>query len=241
MQQTAELDRVKGRIRALTEKTVSNGCTEAEALAAAEMVGRLLERYSLTMSEIDVRATPCVELAVSSGGKRRRPIDGCIPAIGRFCDCKVWLARGDEGVSYIFFGFETDAALAKYLFGAVDAAIATESAAFRARNTSLRDVALRRATESFQHGMAARVAERLETMHAERTASVAAQRSDGRALAVVKHDVVEAAFRELGTRLSSSRPTGRRVVGGAFQDGIAAGERVNLNRPLDGGGRARIE
>ena len=47
MSQTTELVRVKARIRALAEKTVSNGCTEAEAMAAAEMVGRLLERYAL--------------------------------------------------------------------------------------------------------------------------------------------------------------------------------------------------
>ena len=55
MRQTTELTRVKARIKALAEKTVSNGCTEAEAMAAAEMVGRLLERYALSMEEIDVR------------------------------------------------------------------------------------------------------------------------------------------------------------------------------------------
>jgi hypothetical protein len=51
--QTTELVRVKPRIRALAEKKVSNECTEAEAMAAAEMVGRLLERYTLSMKEID--------------------------------------------------------------------------------------------------------------------------------------------------------------------------------------------
>jgi hypothetical protein len=55
LSQTTELTRVKARIKALAEKTVSNGCTEAEAMAAAEMVGRLLERYALSMEEIDVR------------------------------------------------------------------------------------------------------------------------------------------------------------------------------------------
>jgi hypothetical protein len=64
VRQTDELSRVKARIKALTEKTIANGCTEAEAMAAAEMVGRLLERYALSMG------------------------DGCVPAIGRFCDCK---------------------------------------------------------------------------------------------------------------------------------------------------------
>jgi hypothetical protein len=62
-------------------------------MAAAEMVGRLLERYALTMDEIDMREARCVQVEVPIGGRRRRPIDACVPAIARFCDCKVWRAR----------------------------------------------------------------------------------------------------------------------------------------------------
>ena len=241
MQQTTELARVKARIRALADKTVSNGCTEAEALAAAEMVGRLLDRYSLTMAEIDMRETACVELAVPAGGRQRRPIDGCVPAIARFCDCKVWRDRGEAGADYKFFGFEPDTLLARYLFQVIAGAIAAECALFRRHNPALRGTELRRASDSFQYGMAARLAERLEAMHATRSEAMAAQRSGGRALAVVKHQVVDAAFHETGTRLASARPAGRQVIRGAFDDGVAAGERVNLDRPLRGGQTARLE
>jgi Protein of unknown function (DUF2786) len=122
--QTTELVRVKARIRALAEKTVSNGCTEAEAMAAAEMVGRLLERYALSMQEIDVRQEVCVQVEVPVGGKQRRPIDGCVTAIARFCDCKVWISRDTGKPTYVFFGFEVDAALAGYLFHVIDRAMA---------------------------------------------------------------------------------------------------------------------
>jgi hypothetical protein len=47
MSQAAELSRVQGRIKALTEKTVANGCTEAEAMAAADIIGRLIEGASV--------------------------------------------------------------------------------------------------------------------------------------------------------------------------------------------------
>jgi hypothetical protein len=73
LSQTTEITRVKARIKALAEKTVSNGCTEAEAMAAAEMVGRLLERYALSMEEIDVREALCVRVEVPIGGRQRRP------------------------------------------------------------------------------------------------------------------------------------------------------------------------
>ena len=96
-----------------------------------------------------------------AGGQRRRPVDGCVVAIARFCDCKFWLTRGELGVTYFFVGLETDAMLRRYLFEVVGMAMRTELAGFKARNPRLCDMGLRRAGESFQHGMVARIAARL--------------------------------------------------------------------------------
>jgi hypothetical protein len=113
------------------------------------------------MAEIDIREERCVQVAVPIGGKQRRPIDGCATSIARFCDCKVWVSRDDLIPSYVFFGFEADTAMASYLFTVI--------------------VRLRRASKSFQQGMAARVADRLDEMHQTRDANVAARRSSGTA------------------------------------------------------------
>ena len=93
MSQTTELARVKAEIKTLAEKTVSNGSTEAEAMAVAEMVGRLLERHALSMEGIDVREAHCVRVEVPISGGQRRPIDGLTRRLARFCDCKVWISR----------------------------------------------------------------------------------------------------------------------------------------------------
>jgi hypothetical protein len=66
--QANELMRIKARIKALTEKTVANGCTEAEAMSAADMVARLLERYALSMDKIEIRSSRCVQREVPLGG-----------------------------------------------------------------------------------------------------------------------------------------------------------------------------
>jgi hypothetical protein len=245
--QTAELSRVKARIRALTAKTIANGCTEAEAMAAAEMVGRLLERYALSMDEIEIRTARCVQVTVPLGGHRRRPIDGCVPAIARLCDCKVWLARAaapenavaEPGRHYVFFGFETDTSLATYLFAVIERAVGTETATFRQINPRLQGVRLRRASASFQHGVVARVSDRLDTMHRARDATVRAQRSTGTDLIVAKNRVVDEAFGEIDIRLVRMAATGRRVITTAFRAGWAAGDRVNLNRPVPGGNALR--
>jgi hypothetical protein len=238
LSQNDELARVKLRIKALTERTVARGCTEAEAMTAADMVGRLLERYALTMQEVDVRQEPCVQVEVPLGGRQRRPIDACVPAIARFCDCKVWLARAGAESHYVFFGFGTDVALASYLFTVIERAIASELAGWRP-GRGLAGTALRRARASFQHGMVARVAERLESLHAEREASVAAQRPTGTALILVRHQVVEEAFKARKIRLQALPGLAQRR-NAAFQDGRLAGERVNLKRPIEGSDRGQL-
>jgi hypothetical protein len=200
-------------------------------MAAAAMVGRLLERYALTMQEIDVRAEPCVQVEVPLAGVRRRPIDVCVPAMARFCECKVWLARSEARAAYVFFGFATDTKLAAYLFSVIDRAIRSELLVFRRDSPSLAGIALRHASTSFEHGMAARIAERLETMHAERQASVAASRTAGTALMVIRHQVVEEAFRTAKIRLQSLPGLTLRR-NGAYRAGRVAGDRVNLRRPI---------
>ena len=237
--QTGELDRVKARIRTLTERTVTRGCTEAEAMAAAAMVGRLLERYALTMQEVDVRDEACVQVEVPLGGVRRRPIDLCVPAIARFCECKVWLARSEVSARYVFFGFATDTKLAAYLFGVIDRAIGTDVLAFRRGSPSLAGAALRRASVSFKQGMATRIAERLETMHAEREANVAANRVAGTALMVIRHQVVEDAFRATKIKLQSLPGVTLRRDG-AYRAGRLAGDSVNLRRPLGENAKAAL-
>ena len=51
----ADLDRVLARIQALRAKTVDRGCTEQEALAAAGKVAELLDRYGLSLSEVELK------------------------------------------------------------------------------------------------------------------------------------------------------------------------------------------
>jgi hypothetical protein len=216
-------------------------------MAAAEMVGRLLERYALSMDAIEIRTARCVQVAVPLGGRRRRPIDGCVPAIARLCDCKVWLAHAAppdpmqqeaaaaaSGKCYVFFGFETDTALAIYLFVVIERAVRTETATFRKLNPRLQGVRLRRASASFQHGVVARVSDRLDAVHRARDATVRAQRSTGTDLIVAKDRVVDEAFGEIDIRLVRMAATGRRVIATAYRAGWAAGDRVNLNRPVTG-------
>jgi hypothetical protein len=110
---------------------------------------------------------------------------------------------------------------------------------FATEPPTLAGMELRRASRSFQQGISARIGERLETMHAEREASIGAARSSGTALIIMRHRLVEDAFRNTKVQLQSSgRMTLRRNA--AYRAGQAAGDRVNLGRPIDSGSPARL-
>lgn len=249
MSQTSEIDRVKARIRALTEKTVQNGCTDAEAFAAAEMVGKLLDRYMLTMNEVQIRDEICVQARVAMAGRRRGAIDGCVPAIGRFCHCIVWLDQGQTGTEpsdpivkhYVYFGFDADVQMAVYLYRIIEAAIVAETARFKQSRPHLKGQSLRLATRSFQHGLVGRVDDRLEALHLERETARQAAAGQGTALVLVKQSVVADAFRETKIKLRTRSVSVISIDRRAYAAGEEAGARINLDRPVTDQSAARLK
>ncbi len=124
----AALDRLKTRIQALRAKTIDNGCTEDEALSAAAKVAELLDRYDLSLTDVEIRAAPCERREYETHRKKRIPLDDCIGAVANFCDCRVWREKQPGGEArYVFFGLRSDIEVAHYLTGLIDAAVRSEA------------------------------------------------------------------------------------------------------------------
>jgi len=220
------LERVMQRIQALRAKTKAQGCTEAEAIAAAEKAAELLDKHGLSLNELEFAAQPCDGLAVATGRKRQKPIDRCVPAIACFFDCRVWQEKSPDGMlNYVFFGLRADVTAAHYLYEVVERAFETETASFL-RSAVFAEMAdeRRTATTSFQLGLAHGIRTKLATLQAARATH---QRSvSGRDLVQVKDSLVDAELDKLGLNLQK-RHVGQRkqVLSDAFASGAAAGER----------------
>ena len=221
----ADLDRLVGRIQALRAKTVEQGCTEAEALAAAEKVAELLDRYGLSLSELDLKQQACEGAAVETGRKRVAPVDDCVPAVAAFFDCRVWGEKGRDGrLRYVFFGLPADVAAARYLYDLVELAFGTETALFRAGPTYAgMPASLRRtATNSFGIGLARGIVAKLHTLRQAREGAL--RGASGRDLVLAKENVVEAELARLGLQFRARKgPSGRRVLQDAYDEGHEAG------------------
>ena len=233
-----ELNKLIGRIQALRAKTVEQGCTEQEALAAAAKVAELLDRYGLSLSELDLRGQTCEGSAVETERKRAGPIDDCVPAVAAFFDCRVWGEKGNAGrLRYVFFGLPADVTAARYLYDLVDLAFTRETALFKAGEiyAELPSAVRRTATNSFQTGLGRGIIAKLHTIRATREVDL--RRSSGRDLVVLKADIVEAEIAALGLSLRArGRSGGRRLLKDAFDQGHAAGLEFEYTHGIGLGG-----
>lgn len=240
-----ELDKIKAKIVALASKTIDNGCTEAEAMASMAMVGRLLQSYNLTMEECDVRKSKCVTVHIPLNRETRGPTDRCVNQLAQFFSGRAWFHRGyvlqENGkyvrqVSYAFFVQEHDVEALKYLHGVIARGIDGETRAFQrgALYCSYHKKDKRRATSSFQRGMADRIGARLLQMKRENEAAMQASKSTGNALMVLKGQLIEEEFKGAGISLRTVTHRYHHDWG-AHAYGHEAGDRVNLNRPLNDG------
>lgn len=223
------LDRLVQRIQGLRAKTVAQGCTEQEAMAAAEKVAELLDRYGLSLNELELQAQPCEGVGIQTNRRRMAPIDECIPSIAAFFDCRVWVERVQNApLRYIFFGLRGDVMAAQYLYEMVERAFDTETDNFRGSDIYYEMAGDRRtATNSFQIGLSRGITGKLHTLRLARDDAI--RSASGRDLVPVKSAMVEEEMAKLGLSLSQKTTNrGKRVIRDAYTAGKEAGDRFEF-------------
>jgi hypothetical protein len=235
----AALDKLKTRIQALRAKTIDNGCTQDEALSAAAKVAELLDRYDLSLTDVEISAAPCERRAFETHRKKRIPLDDCIGAVANFCDCRVWREKNQAGEArYVFFGLRSDIEVAHYLTELIDTAVRSELGRYKTAREYLRFRHQERhmANASFALGMVASIADKLTAMKAGRDK---VNCGSGRALVVLKAAVVDEEFGKLDLRLRAGRGSSRMVSMTAFEAGGVAGASLAINPGIGEGPRPR--
>ncbi len=224
-----ELDKVLARIQALRSKTVAQGCTEAEALIAAEKVSELLDRYGLSLSEIDMKVQSCAGEGIETNRRRRSSLDDCSGTIAAFCDCRTWHEITSSGnIRHIFFGLPADVAGARVLYEKIEEAFETETASFkRGKLYESRPSGQRRsATSSFQSGLGHGICAKLDMIKEARTSIL--RKSGGRDLVPLKSSIIEDELSALGLSLRAKYRTPKSVFADAYRTGVIKGETIAL-------------
>lgn len=160
-------EKMKARIAALMKMTRASGCTEAEALAAAEKAAALMREYGLSKTDITIG-----QACISHRSKGRGARDDLWSVVAHCTNtaCTFVHAPGERGAEVIFVGRDPGPETAIYLVVVLNRAIDKGIADFRAgtfyrrrRSTATR----RAAVQDFTTGMVLRLSRRLIEIFAD--------------------------------------------------------------------------
>jgi hypothetical protein len=220
-----DIEKIKERIRALREKTTARGCTEAEALAAAELAAKLMRQYGLDAADIGMSQA-------SARQKTRRPTERSrlYNMIALCTNTAAIQDVEDEVRVLVFVGREPWPEIAAYLKVVCDRAIDRATAVFKRQPfyRRRRSIAAKRAAvEVFTRAMVGRLCIRLGELFADLYSKEARDAAE-RHLAVLYPNAV--------SRVMKSRKFDHRL-GEAADHGWHAGGEVGLHHGVRGGDR----
>lgn len=234
----AKRKKVLRRIEALRNKTVDAGCTEEEAIAASVIVGKLMDEFNLSMSDVEINQISCIQNTIQTKNKRNNhPIYYCLMALAEFCDVEVWRSirrdNKEEHVYYTFFGLPKDVDIAVYLYHTIYQALEREVQVFHKDKvyTDLLGKGEKKiATNSFLYAMGRRISARLYAMKKERQETVFSE--TGRDLVLVKGSVVKNALEKLHIIIGAAKKSyhKKEINLKAMNKGYEAGDHVSFHK-----------
>ena len=217
------------KIRALLAKTVENGCTEMEAMAAIDKARAMMDAYEVTEADLQLtKAESAVLRSEPAGSRDPHNIKWYLcSAVAGFCDCKAW--RGRNG-GLVFCGLQSDAQFATWLLDSLALFVQGELTKHLMGNLAPKDER-RFVINGFVSGCTGRISSRLEALTGQ---SKAAAAGNSRALVVTKTAAIKATMEKAGIKLRSGRSSSRRLDGNSYRAGQSAGERASFGRPVTG-------
>jgi hypothetical protein len=227
---TTERDNLLDKIRALLSKTIENGCSEHEALAALGKAQAMKDAYAVTEAELNLTKEEKAILRREPPGTRdpHRIKWLLTGAVARFCGCKAWRTPHERTLT--FSGLPSDAQFATWLLDTLTAFVQAELAEFL-MDASPDKGERREAIRSFVVGCTDRISQRLDDL-CKQSESVAT--SNAKALVVIKGQAVKAKIEELDLHFRACFGPCGAGDDSSYQAGKAAGDRASFGRPVSG-------
>lgn len=227
---TQAASKIAARIKALLAKSVENGATEEEALAAMQKARELMDKYGITPAALEAEAETIRTANVKRDGWGTFIIKDRIASnVAIYTDCKLWITPEKK---FAILGSETDRLFCEWLLDSLDQYIRRACVEFIKAQPKLTGNRWDH-EKAFCIGAIKRINARLTALIAERRRSV--KTSDGKSLVIVKSQLVESAFAKLGMRLGNSKNSVRYKRNDAYAAGESAGNKASFSKPVNGG------
>ena len=256
-------DSIIEKIRKLLSKTTENGCTEAEAMSAAAMAVKIMDRHNIVEADVLAGQTEATD-ALFERVDHDHPVGYMSRSIGAFTGCRIYCYNGSTqtstsdlfgGVTWErkevrklrIVGLAHEVEIAKYLLDICW--VAMESVSGKALQSENDERAKhnepqifgnerKRWVSDFQRGMAARMSKTIQEMTADRQSDMPkVSTGSGRELEAVRNSLVADWFASRGITLRTASAAKVRH-GSAFGAGQSAGGNVRFNAGVGNGQRS---
>lgn len=221
-------DKVLAKIKALLAKTVENGCTEAEAMAALTMAQSMMDSYEVTEEDIQLKD----EEANIEQSEMRDPnrIRRCLAiSIGEFTNTKVW-QHSHKIIK--FCGTKSDTEFAVWLLETLSQFVMKELANHLWRiYKEVNDSNKRWHVNGFIFGCTRRIDERLNELNAASKRQATANKN---ALVIAKNNLIVRKMQEVGISLRTPRKRSSSIIIDSYKAGKIAGDKATFGRPMSG-------
>jgi hypothetical protein len=216
------------RVKALLAKTMANGCTEGEAMAALGKARELMAAYEF--SETDVLPETEKAQIFSTGQTDPYGIKWKLShAVGKFTRCRSW-RNNINGVT--FCGLDSDVAFATWLLDTLQDFVLREVRCYRAELLWDGKRAPRIMSSSFVRGATGRIEDRL--------LELTPVEPIGKGLVISRNALIDATMSAAGITLRTSRSSRTYINREAFDAGQAAGNAASFGRPVGTGAPLRL-
>ncbi len=207
------------RVKAILSKTMGNGCTEGEAMAALAKARELMATYEIDESELR-------DIAEKAQIYRTAPSDphdikkNLSVNVGKFTSCKAFRDR-DNVIA--FAGKESDILFATWLLDTLQRFVMRSLRQYQ-KERSVKGLGSNNHTSaSFVIGCAARINEKLKEL-----------------CPIDWAKTQELIVKELNMNLVKSRGRGKDVDEKSARAGMAAGSHARFDRPVESGGQLKL-
>jgi hypothetical protein len=218
-----ERQKILDRVRALLSKTVDNGCTEAEAMAALAKAQEMMAAHNVHDAELQMQRASAGIAGSASANDPHLVRQYLGMSVGTFCNCRVWSSQS-TGVT--FCGVDGDETFAVWLLDTLAAFVHRELKAFRKTLPKGNARLTRMHTKGFVIGCCRRISDKLnELARANAPAS-------GAGLVVCRNALID---EKLADMHFTSRQRRVSYAQSAYAAGHEAGASASFNRPVNGG------
>ena len=220
--------KIISKIRALMEKTTAQGCSEAEAMAAAAKVSQLMALHDVMVGELNFKQEQCETGNWHLDRAKKHPVHYCFASVLYYTGTKGYFNTSrNYGCNYTLYGFKLDVEIGKFLLSMIKNIMDLEVEKFKTTDTYKNSNHGTAAKDSFLKGMAITIADRLQQMADAKKADI--KTSTGTDLVIVKDQIVEKNFNNLNLKLKTAKGNINLKDYNSFNQGCETGKKVNLN------------